>query len=160
MCILLADFLRATLRLGSQQTITLEQELSLIRGYLAIEKVRFGQQLHMEEEVNPEANSVQVPPLLLQPLVENAIRHGIANLTEGGIIRLSADCNHEAVSIVIQNSFDPESTASLKTGLGLENIRQRLHTRYGEKANITVRDQEANFLVQLRLPAERHGART
>jgi two-component system, LytTR family, sensor histidine kinase AlgZ len=158
MCILLADFLRATLRLGSQQSITLEQELSLIRGYLAIEKVRFGQRLQMEEEVRPEANGVLVPPLLLQPLVENAIRHGIANLPEGGIIRLSADCNHEAVSIVIQNSFDPESTASLKTGLGLENIRQRLHTRYGEQANIAVRDQDANFFVQLRLPAERNGA--
>jgi two-component system, LytTR family, sensor histidine kinase AlgZ len=158
MCILLADFLRTTLRLGSQQSITLEQELSLVHGYLAIEKVRFGQRLQLEEEVVPQANGVLIPPLLLQPLVENAIRHGIANLTDGGVIRLSASCNHETASILIENSFDAESSASLKTGLGLENIRQRLNTRYGEKATITVRDQGANFLVELRFPAERNGA--
>ena len=158
MCILLADFLRATLRLGSQQSITLEQELSLIHGYLAIEKVRFGQRLQMEEQLNPDTQKVLVPPLLLQPLVENAIRHGIANLPEGGIIRLSADCNHDTVSILIENSFDPESSASLKTGLGLENIRQRLNARYGEKAKIAVSDHNAKFFVKLHFPAERNGA--
>ena len=158
MCILLADFLRATLRLGGQQSITMEQELSLIHSYLSIEKVRFGQRLRLEEEVNPEAREVLVPPLLLQPLVENAIRHGIANLTEGGVIRLSADCNHDTVSILIENNFDPESSASLKTGLGLENIRQRLNARYGEKARIAVSDHDAKFFVKLHFPAERNGA--
>lgn len=158
MCILLADFLRATLRLGSQQSITMEQELSLIHSYLSIEKVRFGQRLRLEEEVNPKTREVLVPPLLLQPLIENAIRHGIANLTEGGVIRLSADCEQETVSILIENSFDPESSASLKTGLGLENIRQRLSTRYGQKANVSVNDHDAKFLVKLQFPAERNGA--
>src|SRR5271154_951712 len=131
MCILLADFLRATLRLGSQESITLEEELALVRGYLAIEKVRFGARVRMEEDVQTESLSVKVPPLLLQPLVENAIRHGIANLPEGGVIRLNARRNGDSVSIVVENSFDPDSPSSLKTGLGLENIRQRLNIPYG-----------------------------
>lgn len=153
MCILLADFLRATLRLGGKESITLEEELALIRGYLAIEKVRFGTRLTMEEDVQNETNGVMIPPLLLQPLVENAIRHGIANLPEGGVIRLEVHRLDGTVSIEVENSFDPESPASLKTGVGLENIRQRLHTRYAEGARIAVKSEGSRFLVKLSLPA-------
>jgi len=157
MCILLADFLRTTLRLGGKESITLEEELALVRGYLAIEKVRFGARLHMEEEVQKKSMEVLIPPLLLQPLVENAIRHGIANLPEGGVIRLSAQEEANVVTIVVENSFDPESPAPLKTGLGLDNIRQRLDTRYGPEASISVRTEGNRFQVSLRLPAESNG---
>jgi two-component system, LytTR family, sensor histidine kinase AlgZ len=159
MCILLADFLRTTLRLGGKETITLEEELALVRGYLAIEKVRFGARVHMEEDVQKEAMTLPLPPLLLQPLVENAIRHGIANLPEGGVIRLSAERNNDAVSILVENSFDPDSPSSLKTGLGLDNIRQRLNARYGDDANIAIRTEGNSFLVKLRLPMHENGAR-
>ncbi len=159
MCILLADFLRTTLRLGGKETITLEEELALIRGYLAIEKVRFGARLRMEEEVQKDTTGLLLPPLLLQPLIENAIRHGIANLPEGGVIRLSAQRNNDAVSILVENSFDPDSPSSLKTGLGLDNIRQRLNTRYGHEADIAVLTEGHTFLVKLRLPAQAEGAR-
>jgi two-component system sensor histidine kinase AlgZ len=158
MCILLADFLRATLRLGGKETITLEEELTLVRGYLAIEKVRFGVRLRMEENLQQEAMELLIPPLLLQPLVENAIRHGIANLPEGGVIRLGAHRSQEDLSIVVENSFDPEAPSSLKTGLGLANIQQRLRTRYGESASISARAEGACFFVGLRLPAQRDGA--
>jgi two-component system sensor histidine kinase AlgZ len=154
MCILLADFLRTTLRLGGKESITLEEELALIRGYLAIEKVRFGARLTMEEDVESETNGVSIPPLLLQPLVENAIRHGIANLPEGGVIRLGAHCMDGAVFIEVENSFDPESPASLKTGVGLENIRQRLHTRYAGEAKISVKSEGERFLVRVHLPVQ------
>jgi two-component system, LytTR family, sensor histidine kinase AlgZ len=159
MCILLADFLRTTLRLGGKETITLEEELALVRGYLAIEKVRFGSRIQMEENVEKDAMSLPLPPLLLQPLVENAIRHGIANLPEGGVIKLSAERNDQAVSISVQNSFDPDSPSSLKTGLGLENIRQRLSARYGDEANIAIRTEGNSFLVKLLLPMHENGAR-
>jgi len=157
MCILLADFLRATLRLGGKETITLEEELALIRGYLAIEKVRFGARLQMEEDVQNEVNGLQIPPLLLQPLVENAIRHGIANLPEGGVIRLGVHRREQAVAIEVENSFDPDSPSSLKTGVGLDNIRRRLHTRYAEQANIVVSAEGSRFLVKLHLPAQANG---
>ncbi|MGA7379824.1 MAG: histidine kinase [Terriglobales bacterium] len=157
MCILLADFLRTTLRLGGKETITLEEELALVRGYLAIEKVRFGARVRMEENVEKKTMDVLIPPLLLQPLVENAIRHGIANLPEGGVIRLSAQENANVVSILVENSFDPDSPAPLKTGLGLDNIRQRLDTRYGSEASISVRTEGNRFQVSLSLPAQQNG---
>jgi two-component system sensor histidine kinase AlgZ len=159
MCILLADFLRTTLRLGAKETITLEEELALVRGYLAIEKVRFGARLQMEEDVQKTIMGTLIPPLLLQPLVENAIRHGIANLPEGGVIRLSARQKANGVSVVVENSFDPESPAPLKTGLGLDNIRQRLDTRYGAEASIAVRTEGNRFQVSLRLPAQQNGVK-
>jgi len=158
MCILLADFLRTTLRLGGKETISLEEELALVRGYLAIEKVRFGARVHMEEDVRQETLDVPIPPLLLQPLVENAIRHGIANLPEGGVIRLAAHRQVDEISILVENSYDPDSPSSLKTGLGLDNIRQRLHARYGHDASISIRTDSSKFLVDLRLPAPVNGA--
>jgi len=157
MCILLADFLRTTLRVGGQETITIEEELALIRGYLAIEKVRFGARVQMEEKVEKEAMGLLLPPLLLQPLVENAIRHGIANLPEGGVIGLSVHRNADSVSIVVENSFDPDTPSALKTGLGLDNVRRRLHTRYGDDASVSVGTEGNRFSVKLRLPAHQNG---
>ena len=160
MCILLADFLRTTLRLGGKETITLEEELDLVRGYLAIEKVRFGARVHMEEEVDKRTTGFPLPPLLLQPLVENAIRHGIANLPEGGVIRLAAQRTGEALSIVVENSFDPDTPSSLKTGLGLENIRNRLNARYGGDASVVVGANGGRFSVRLRFPVQENGVAT
>lgn len=157
MCILLADFLRTTLRVGKQESITLEEELALVRGYLAIEKVRFGARVTMEEDIEKETLAVQLPPLLLQPLVENAIRHGIANLPEGGVIALGVHRQQRDVAIVVENSFDPEMPAPLRTGLGLDNVRRRLHTRYGEDANVNVSAEGNRFSVRLRLPAQQNG---
>lgn len=160
MCILLADFLRTTLRLGRQESITLEEELALVRGYLAIEKVRFGARVRLEERINKETMGIQLPPLLLQPLVENAIRHGIANLPEGGVIGLKVERVPDAVSIIIENNYDPETPSSLKTGLGLDNVRRRLHTRYGNEASVTVKTDDSRFAVQLRLPDQWNGDRS
>jgi len=157
MCILLADFLRTTLRVGKQEAITLEEELALVRGYLAIEKVRFGARVTMEEDIEKDTLGVQLPPLLLQPLVENAIRHGIANLPEGGVIALGIHRQQRDVAIVVENSFDPEMPAPLKTGLGLDNVRRRLYTRYGVDANVNVSTTGNRFSVKLRLPAQLNG---
>src|SRR6202049_3446953 len=90
MCILLADFLRMTLGLGEKALVPLREELELLQRFLAIEKVRFGERLHVDAEVEAQAHDCQLPPLLLQPLVENAIIHGIAHLPAGGKVRISA----------------------------------------------------------------------
>ncbi|HEX4379514.1 MAG TPA: histidine kinase, partial [Candidatus Acidoferrum sp.] len=84
MCILLADFLRMTLGLGEKTTIPLSEELTLLHRFLAIEKVRFGSRLQMTENITDDCKNLLIPPLLLQPLVENAVTHGIANLPDGG----------------------------------------------------------------------------
>jgi two-component system, LytTR family, sensor histidine kinase AlgZ len=154
MCILLGDFLRRTLGLGEKAAIPLEEELSLIRAFLAVEKVRFGARIQMEENIDKEALSVPVPPLLLQPLVENAVVHGIANLVEGGYIRLGIHSQNGIVSINVENSFDPDAPAKRRSGVGLANVRQRIQTRYGNLASFAVKTEGDCFSVALTLPAE------
>lgn len=153
MCILLADFLRMTLGLGEKTSVPLSEELSLVDRYLAIEKVRFGARLQMEEQIEEATKGLQLPPLILQPLVENAVTHGIANLSEGGFIRLSSAAQNGRVSLAVENSFDPESTPTRKGGLGLRNVRQRLETLYGDSAEMHVSAENDKFRVELSLPA-------
>jgi two-component system sensor histidine kinase AlgZ len=156
MCILLGDFLRRTLGLGEKAAIPLEEELSLIHAFLAVEKVRFGARIHMEENIDKTALDVPVPPLLLQPLVENAVVHGIANLVEGGWIRLSIQSQDGGdVSIIVENSFDPEAPARRRNGVGLANVRQRLQARYGNRASFAVKTEAESYRVALTFPAER-----
>jgi LytS/YehU family sensor histidine kinase len=121
---------------------------------LAIEKVRFGERLQMSEDVAEECKVMLVPPLLLQPLLENAVTHGIANMTEGGSIRLAAHCQGGQLSILVENSFDAEATPSRRNGMGLENVRQRLQARYPKSANMRVTATAGCFQVSLSLPAE------
>jgi two-component system sensor histidine kinase AlgZ len=154
MCILLAEFLRMTLGLGEKTSVPLSEELSLLHRYLAIEKVRFGARLQMEEDMQQVSNSVQLPPLLLQPLVENAITHGIANLPDGGTVRLSGQNHNGRVLLAIENTFDPESTPMRKGGLGLKNVRERLEARYGKEASMRFSAENGKFRVDLSFPAD------
>ena len=169
MCILLADFLRKTLGLGEKTVIPLHEELALVRSFLSVEKVRFGARLTVEETIAAEALDYAVPPLLLQPLVENAVAHGISNLTEGGWIRLEVRNGEnrgtdlsagdtavaEELVIEVENNFDPEMPRRRGTGVGLANVRQRLAARYGERARFDVRAEGERFRVTLALPAEK-----
>jgi two-component system, LytTR family, sensor histidine kinase AlgZ len=154
MCILLADFLRMTLGLGEKSVVPLSEELSLLHRYLAIEQVRFGARLQLEEHIDEESKSIEMPPLLLQPLLENAINHGIANLPEGGRVRLCSAGNDGRVLLTVENSFDPEATPTRKSGLGLKNVQQRLEARYGKDANMRVSADEGTFRVELSFPAQ------
>jgi two-component system sensor histidine kinase AlgZ len=154
MCILLAEFLRMTLGLGEKNGIPLSEELSLLERFLAIEKVRFGSRLQMQEEIQEESKTVLIPPLILQPLVENAIVHGIANLPEGGSVRLASSCEDGHLSIVVENTYDPESTPNRRSGMGLANVRRRLEARYGNRAVLRVAPEAQLFRVDLSLPME------
>ena len=93
MCIKLSDFLRTTLKLGEKQRITLADELALAKAYLEVEQVRFGARLRVEIDADADCDQCVVPSLVLQPLVENAVKHGIAGLVDGGTIRLEAHCS-------------------------------------------------------------------
>lgn len=154
MCILLGDFLRRTLGLGEKPAIPLEEEMSLIHAFLAVEKIRYGNRLQMEESIDREALEAQVPPLLLQPLVENAVSHGIANLVEGGWIRLAAKRHNGILEIVVENLFDPEAPRRRRNGVGLANVRQRLEARYGNQASFNATADGDRFLVAISLPVE------
>jgi LytS/YehU family sensor histidine kinase len=121
---------------------------------LAVEKIRYGARLQMEETIETEALEAQVPPLLLQPLVENAVGHGIANLIEGGWIRLSAVRHDGALDIVVENLFDPDAPPRRRSGVGLANVRQRLQTRYGNRAKFATNIDGSTFRVSISLPVE------
>ncbi len=155
MCILLGDFLRRTLGLGEKSAIPLSEEMSLIHAFLAVEKIRFGSRLLMEEQIDPRTLEVDVPPLLLQPLVENAIAHGVANLVDGGCIRLGAALRDGNLSIVVENTFDPDAPPRRRNGVGLANVRQRLEARYGNRAGFSAGPEGDLFRIALSLPAER-----
>jgi two-component system, LytTR family, sensor histidine kinase AlgZ len=155
MCILLGDFLRRTLGLGEKSMIALREEIALVECFLRVEKVRFGPRLTFEEQVDADVLEAPVPPLVLQPLVENAVVHGVSNLPEGGWIRLRAAKDQGGLSIVVENRFDPDAVPNRRNGLGLENVRQRLETRYGNEAGLMVATEGDGFRVSLTLPLEK-----
>jgi len=157
MCISLADFLRTTLGMGEKTLIALNEELELIHRYLAVEKVRFGVRLSMEEIIDERALGCIIPPLLLQPLVENAIVHGVAHLPEGGWIRLNAHAG-DLLTITVENNFDPEYKSKRRSGIGLANVRERLETRYGKDASFLATADGDCFRVAISLPVERSAA--
>lgn len=154
MCILLSEFLRLTLGLGEKSAIPLSEELALLEHFLAIERVRFGTRLRVEEEIQEKSKSLLVPPLVLQPLVENAVVHGIANLPEGGVIRLVSEFQDGRLLLTIENTFDREATTTRRNGMGLANVRRRLEGRYGTDASVHVDSQTDRFRVELSMPAE------
>ncbi|HXE31138.1 MAG TPA: histidine kinase, partial [Terriglobales bacterium] len=159
MCVLLGDFLRRTLRLGERRGVPLADELDLTRAYLAVEQIRFGPRLRFEENIAPGALATEVPPLLLQPLVENAVVHGIAQLLEGGWIRLDAAWTGDGLRLCVCNPYDPEALDALSPrpgsgGLGLANVRNRLEARFGAAASIETAATNGQFTVTIMLPQE------
>jgi len=153
MCVLLADFLRKTLGLGEKTLIPLRDDLALTHSYLSVEQIRFGARLKLEEKLETSVLDCLVPPLLLQPLVENAVGHGVSNLTEGGWIRIEIGRREMNLSVKIENNFDPETPRRRGAGIGLKNVRQRLDASYGSQARFEVRTADDRFTVVLELPA-------
>ena len=159
MCVSLADFLRLTLGMGEKAVIPLREEVGLLEKYCAIEKVRFGERLTVEEEIQEDAKECMLPPLLLQPLFENAVVHGIAQMAEGGWIRLRAAKNNDRLSLTVENSWDAEAGSSRKNGVGLKNVQRRLEARYGNDAQMQAQAEDEVFRVSLSFPAETEKAK-
>ena len=156
MCLSLAELLREGLRLGGEAWIPLERELALADRYLEIEQVRFGPRLRVERRIDPGSAGWPVPPLILQPLVENAVTRGIAGLVDGGTVGVSARAGAGLLTIDISNPYDAAAGGGGE-GVGLANVRARLAAAYGERAAMTVRDEGGRFRVVLTLPARTEG---
>jgi hypothetical protein len=157
MCVLLSDFLRASLGMSDRERIPLGEELALVRSFLAIQHIRFGSRLRIEEDVKDGATACLVPPLLLQPLVENAVTHGVATRLEGASIRIEISRAGERVAIGVENTFDKDARRR-RGGLGMANVRKRLEVCYGDAASMGVQETGDRFRVDLRFPAEAPGA--
>ena len=152
----LGDLLRNTLSFPEIHVVTLREELAVTEEYLSIEQVRFGPRLAVFFNVSPQAYAAQVPRFLLQPIVENAIRHGVACCPKGGEVIIRALAIAEQLRIEIENDRVSQGTPQAKErgeGVGLANTRARLETLYGARGNITVSYLQNNrFLVSIQFP--------
>jgi two-component system sensor histidine kinase AlgZ len=155
MCESLGDFLRRTLALGGRDAVTLEEELSLVERYFVIERVRFGERLAVESSVEPGAEGCLVPPLLLQPLVENAVKHGIAERLEGGTIRIVATVKDDLLRLSVENDVDEDAKARPGEGVGLQNVKRRLDVLSAREGRLDTWRENGKFGVTLTLPARR-----
>jgi two-component system sensor histidine kinase AlgZ len=153
MCFLMAQFFRKSLTLARERAIPLAEEITLVETFLAIERVRFGERLRTKFDVAEDVRDVAVPPLVLQPLVENAVHHGVAHMLEGGEVCVSARRREGLVEIVVENPCDPDRPPSRGTGVGLSNVRARIETLAGTRASVDVDARETSFRVSILLPA-------
>jgi LytS/YehU family sensor histidine kinase len=152
MVLLLSDFLRGTLRSEGQSRISLSDELKYLGMYFDIERVRFGHRLLVEMEVAPEVESLKIPPLLVQPLVENAIKYGLYGTLGEVKIRISCQKEENYLLITVQNPFDPQDSGPEGIGFGLSSIERRLFLIFG-RTDLLLKSAENNlFKVQLKLP--------
>ena len=157
MCLHLSDFLRKTLGLGERQSIAWREELQLARTYLDVEQIRFGERLRVDARMDAACAECQVPPLVLQPLIENAVRHGIATLVEGGEILVGSDLRDGYLRVRVQNPFDAESPAPRRHGLGLRNVSDRLETRFAGAASLTTKVDQNLFVAEMIIPCQKLG---
>ncbi len=151
----LAELLRASLRSPGDAMVRFAEELELAQRYLAIERVRFEDRLRLTLDIAEEAYDARVPVLILQPLVENAVRHGVAQLGEGGEIALTARVIHDDdgqwLDVEVVNAAPaPQGTRS--AGVGLANVRERLQMSYGARQRFIVERHDERFVVSFRLP--------
>jgi two-component system LytT family sensor kinase len=155
----LGDFLRLTLESGGAMEVTLQQELEFLNGYLEIERVRFQDRLTTSIEVDPEVLDVRVPNLILQPIVENAMRHAISR-TNAGVVEISAVQRNGSVRIEVRDNgpgliSDPAKVLQNSRGVGLANTQARLTGLYGSRARFELRNRPSGGLtVMLEVPRQ------
>jgi two-component system LytT family sensor kinase len=149
----LSDFLRGTLKKDDQQLVKLEEELEHLQLYLDIEKVRFGHRLNTVIEKSEESLVLTLPSLLLQPIVENAIKFGLYDTTEDVTIRITASREQSHLILEVQNPFDPETAQPKQgAGFGLNSIQRRLYLLYARNDLLTIRQKENLFSTRVKIP--------
>ena len=156
----LADFLRASLRMGKARFVSLRDELDMVFKYLRVENVRWGDRLHVKTEIEEEAAKAQVPALLLQPLLENAIRHGIATSEVGGEILVRASVSHDRLVIQIDNDgsgLAPDWLEKAQGQVGLANTRRRLGLLFEDSYDLRLEElDDGRVRLDLNTPFTTH----
>ena len=152
MVINLSDFLRYSLSQKNESMTTFEKELKNIERYLKIEKIRFGKRLFVEKEISEPCVRCALPGLILQPLMENAVKYGVYESTEQSDIFIQASCNDDYLEVRIRNDFDPDFQSKKGEGIGLRNVASRMKIQYGREDLVKIIKNEKSFEVRLLFP--------
>jgi hypothetical protein len=148
----LSGLLRGSLKMEKSKTVLLQEELNTLNDYLAIEKIRFNERLNVQFDISSKTLQVSLPPMMLQTLVENGIKHGISNIKEGGTIQIKSFENKNFVTIQIINSgqYKPNGQNS---GLGIENTKERLRIIFDDKATFSINNfDKQHVITEINLP--------
>lgn len=148
----LSNILRNTLMMEKNKLIPFEDEMKIVSDYLNLEKIRFEERLVFNIESSPETSSFFVPPLLLQTLVENGIKHGISKLTRGGEISIRSSVLNDILTIQIKNSGIYNKNQTSDSGFGLKNSIERLNYLFDEKATVTIDNEDGMVLTKINIP--------
>lgn len=150
----LSNLLRNTLKTGKDELITLEQEMKIVHDYLALEKIRFEERLLWRDDIDVDLKMIKIPPLLLQTLVENAVKHGISNLEAGGEISVLGfkEGSNLILEVINDGEYKPGFSSS---GIGLENSKKRLNILYGNKAKLSIEEKEGKVITRVVIPVEK-----
>lgn len=152
MVINLSEFLRYSLSHKNESMNTFEKELRNIDRYLKIEKIRFGKRLNVEKDISEPCLRCFLPGLILQPIVENAVKYGTYESTTQSSIYISASCSPEVLEIVIKNDFDPDFVSKKGEGIGLKNVAGRMKIQYGREDLLNITKNGSRFEVKLVFP--------
>ncbi len=149
----LSDFLRGTLRKDEQQLVSLKEELHHLNLYLEIEKVRFGHRLNTHIDCHEQLENYTLPSLLLQPLVENAIKFGLYDTTEQVLIEVNTSLENNELIISVKNPYDPTTSMPRKgTGFGLSSVGRRLYLLYGRTDLLKTAAEQTHFITTIYIP--------
>jgi len=148
----LSNILRNTLLMGRKKFVTVEEELQLIEDYLKLESIRYEERLKVELVIDSSCSAFLIPPLMVQTLVENSIKHGISKLPGGGLLRLEIRRNQDMLEIVVENTGKLANGVSGSTGIGIENTKQRLQLLYEGKSHFSLRELQDKVVAEIKLP--------
>lgn len=154
MLVALSDMLRYSLASSQHDKVTVAQELAMVQGYLSIMKTQMEQRLQLEIAVDSDLQQALLPPMVLQLLCENAIKHGLEQCANGGLLSLRLMSEQGQLCCEVVNDLPPTANDSAHLGIGLANIHRRLHLLYGERASLLTAPDQQRFVASLRLPLE------
>ena len=144
----LSSILRYSLKMERIETVPFQEEMQTVSDYLSLETIRFEERLKYNIEIDPKSSNIEVPPMMIQTLVENGIKHGISKKTEGGNISIKATVADSKLHIEIKNAGQIDNQAIMNSsGFGINNTKHRLHLLYGEKASFNIKNYSNNEVV-------------
>jgi two-component system LytT family sensor kinase len=152
MVINLSDFLRYSLTHGKETLTTFEKELTNIDRYLKIEKIRFGNRLHVEKDIHDSCIQYYLPGLILQPIVENAVKYGVYESIEQSNIIIYAKCTDNILEVSVKNDYNRDFISKKGEGIGIRNVSSRLKIQYGREDLIKINKTDRIFEVLMRFP--------